>query len=108
MAETTVKKVQESTAPSGREGENFLVSGKALAMRSWSEGPGQGCGPHSRDYETVGYVIEGKAKLHLEDQVLTLEPGDAWLVPAKAEHRYEILENFRAVEATSPPARMHR
>ena len=53
------------------------------------------------------YVLEGRAELHLENQKILLEPGDSWIVPADAEHSYVILESFKAVEATSPPARAH-
>jgi quercetin dioxygenase-like cupin family protein len=60
-----------------------------------------------RDYETVGYVISGHAKLDLEKQTLNLKPGDSWLVPAGATHQYTIVEAFTAVEATAPPAEVH-
>jgi mannose-6-phosphate isomerase-like protein (cupin superfamily) len=59
------------------------------------------------DYETVGYVISGRAKLELEGQTLNLRAGDSWLVPAGAMHRYTIIEPFTAVEATAPPAEVH-
>ena len=52
-------------------------------------------------------MIDGRAELTIEDQTIRLEPGDSWLVPATAEHRYRILERFTAVEATSPPAQVH-
>ncbi|MBA3969410.1 MAG: cupin domain-containing protein, partial [Gemmatimonadetes bacterium] len=61
----------------------------------------------SRDYETVGYVISGRAELHLEGQMVLLEPGDSWTVPKGASHTYRILEAFTAVEATHPPAQVH-
>ena len=60
-----------------------------------------------RDYETVGFVIDGKAELHLEGQMVLLERGDSWVVPKGARHSYKILETFTAVEATSPPAEVH-
>ncbi len=60
-----------------------------------------------RDYETVGYVIAGHAELHLEGQTIFLRPGDSWLVPKGAEHRYRIVETFTAIEATAPPAQVH-
>ena len=43
----------------------------------------------------------------LEGQVVRLDPGDSWVVPAGAEHSYRILEEFTALEATSPPAHAH-
>lgn len=108
MAETTVKKVSSEASPEGAMGQTYLVSGKRVAMRLWREaGPSEGMGPHTRDYETVGYVLSGRAELTLEGQTLTLEPGDSWLVPAGAEHDYRITEPFTAVEATSPPAQAH-
>jgi quercetin dioxygenase-like cupin family protein len=89
-------------------GQKYLVSGTRVAMRLWEEGPTNGPKPAtSRDYETVGYVIAGRAELHLEGQTIFLGPGDAWLVPRGASHAYAILERFTAVEATSPPAQAH-
>jgi quercetin dioxygenase-like cupin family protein len=51
--------------------------------------------------------VSGRAELLVEGQTLTLEPGDSWLVPKGAEHRYRIIERFTAIEATSPPAQVH-
>ncbi|MGF1634542.1 MAG: cupin domain-containing protein [Phycisphaerae bacterium] len=108
MSDTTVKKVDGHNSPKGSLGQTYLASGKSLAMRLWKdEQPADAKPTASRDYETVGYVIEGRAELHIEDQKLQLEPGDSWVVPAGAEHTYKILERFTAVEATHPPARQH-
>jgi quercetin dioxygenase-like cupin family protein len=108
MSDTTVKKVSSATSPKGEMGQIHLTSGKRVAMRLWRDEPPQADKPAvKRDYETVGYVIAGRAELTLEGQTLRLEPGDAWLVPAGAEHAYRILEPFTAVEATAPPAQVH-
>jgi quercetin dioxygenase-like cupin family protein len=108
MPDTTVKKVSSKTSPTGELGQKYLVSGKRVSMRLWdAEAPRQDKTDSRRDYETVGYVISGRANLHLEGQLVHLEPGDSWLVPADAEHRYEVLEAFTAIEATSPPAQTH-
>ena len=106
--DSTVKKVSSETSPRGELGQKYLVDGKAVAMRLFdAEQPGDPRPPVSRDYETVGYVISGRAELHLEDQLIRLEPGDSWLVPKGASHTYAIVEAFTAVEATSPPAQVH-
>lgn len=107
MADKTVKKVDADHSPKGEKGQKYLASGTRLAMRLWEEEPGdaEGKTPHAHSYETVGFVIEGRAELHLEGQKVKLEAGDSWVVPADAEHTYAILESFKAVEATSPPAR---
>lgn len=107
--DTTVIKVDSEHSPGGPGGMRYLASGTSLAMRMWTdEKPGEKAGKSSRrDYETVGYVVDGKAELHIEGQVITLEPGNSWVVPKGAEHSYRILEPFTAVEATHPPFHVH-
>jgi quercetin dioxygenase-like cupin family protein len=108
VSDTTVKKVSAAHSPKGEMGQTYLVSGKQVSMRLWqSEPEGIEKGPSQREYETVGYVIGGRAELHLEGQKLLLEEGDSWLVPPHAEHSYTILERFTAIEATAPPAQVH-
>ena len=101
--DTTIEKVDSRHSPRGRLGERQLVSGRSAALRHWSEEPGES-EESARSYETLGYVIAGRAELVVGDQRVALEPGDAWLVPPGAAHRYRVLERFEAVEATSPPA----
>lgn len=102
--DTTVKKVDSRHSPTGEMGQTYLASGVSVAMRLWQKEPQQDKSFHTRPYETVGYVIAGKARLHLGDQMVELNEGDSWVVPKGAEHKYEILEAFTAVEATHPPA----
>lgn len=108
MGDTSVKKVDSQHSPKGEMGQKYLAGGIRVSMRWWeNEQPAEPLPPSVRDYETVGYVIKGRAELHLEGQVLLLNPGDSWLVPRGASHTYKILEAFTAVEATSPPASVH-
>jgi quercetin dioxygenase-like cupin family protein len=108
MGDTSVKKVDSQFSPKGQMGQKYLAGGIRVSMRLWeNEQPAEPLPPSARDYETVGYVIKGRAELHLEGQVLLLNPGDSWLVPRGASHTYKILEPFTAVEATSPPASVH-
>ena len=77
-------------------------------MRLWENEPPTDDKPEvTRDYETIGYVIRGRAELLLEGQRILLEAGDSWLVPRGARHTYKILEPFTAIEATAPPAQVH-
>ena len=108
MADSSVTKVEASHAPKGAEGQRYLASGRALSMRLWdSIGPENPLPPVRREYETVGYVVSGRAELTLEGQTVSLQPGSSWIVPKGAEHSYRILESFTAVEATHPPAEIH-
>jgi hypothetical protein len=119
--DSTVAKVQSHTSPHGKMGQKYLVCGKSIEMRLWEElKPEKDKEEKIREYETVGYVLKGKAELHLEGQLILLNPGDSWfffdpfwflivfrLVPPGASHKYTILEDFTAVEATHPPASIH-
>jgi quercetin dioxygenase-like cupin family protein len=108
MGDTTATKVDSKYSPHGEMGQKYLASGLHVAMRLWeNQPPNDDKQERTRDYETVGYVISGKAELILEGQVLKLEKGDSWVVPKGARHTYKILEPFTAVEATSPPAHAH-
>jgi quercetin dioxygenase-like cupin family protein len=108
MAETSITKVNAKSSPKGAMGQKYLASGVSMAMRLWEdEQPGQEKPTSQRDYETAGYVIKGRAELHLGEQLVLLEAGDSWVVPRGARHSYRILESFTAVEATHPPAFVH-
>ncbi len=105
MTDTSVTKVKSAFSPHGPHGQKYLASGVHVAMRMWEkEPPGKAKPAARREYETVGYVLAGRAELHIEGQMVLLEPGDSWVVPSGAEHSYKVLETFTAVEATSPPA----
>ena len=102
MADSSVTKVEASHAPKGAEGQRYL------SMRLWDGiTPGDPSPSVRREYETVGYVVSGRAELILEGQTVSLQPGSSWIVPKGSEHSYRILETFTAVEATQPPAEIH-
>lgn len=108
MAETSVHKVNSSSSPEGGMGQKYLACGVSLDMRLWQDLPaGTEQETTERDYETAGYAIKGRAELHLGQQVVLIEPGDSWIVPRGAPHRYRILEAFTAVEACHPPSVVH-
>lgn len=108
MPDTSVKKIDSVHSPIGEMGQKYLASGKNVSMRLWeNEQPGADKPEVRRDYETIGYVIQGRAELYVEGQMVLLETGSSWVVPKGASHTYKILEAFTAVEATSPPAQIH-
>lgn len=119
-------KLSGKNACRGDKGEILLITGNRLSMRKWQELPSshqQEQTAHSNDYETLGYVIRGRAVLRYDadwpdrDRAteeksvpisalksrLELTEGDSWIVPAGVVHAYEVMEHFEAIEATSPP-----
>ena len=100
--------VSKSDARTGDMGQQYLVTGKDVALRSWEEAVGEMSEASVRDYETVGFLLSGKLHLELGSEIAELKPGDSWLVPAGASHRYKVIEDVTAIEATSPPAAFWR
>lgn len=89
----------------GEQGQQYLATGKNVALRRWVEKAGEGCGLRTSEYETVGIVLKGKVELTLGDEKAMLEAGQSWLVPAGAQHAYRVIEDIDVIEATSPPER---
>ena len=109
MSDSTVIKVDSEHSPKGELGQKYLASGKTVSMRLWDEDAAHHVETDvARDYETVGYVLEGSAELEIEGQTIRLEKGNSWVVPKGARHTYRIQGSFKAVEATSPPAQVHQ
>jgi quercetin dioxygenase-like cupin family protein len=107
MGDKSITKVSAKTAPHGDMGQKYLASGIGISMRLWEVAKGEKTKAATRDYETVGYVVAGRAELDLEGQTVHLEPGDSWVVPKGSKHTYRFTEAFTAVEATHPPAEVH-
>jgi quercetin dioxygenase-like cupin family protein len=110
--DTSVIKLDSRRSPRGPMGERYLASGVRVSMRLWEAEPAKTEGEARQDeseraYEVVGYVIAGRANLHVEDQVVRLDAGSSYVVPRGARHFYHVLEPFTAIEATSPPAQVH-
>jgi mannose-6-phosphate isomerase-like protein (cupin superfamily) len=110
--DTSVVKLDASRSPRGPMGEKYLASGVRVSMRLWEGEPANTeddarLDETEREYEVVGYVVSGRAMLHIEGQTVRLEPGTSYVVPRGARHFYHVLETFTAIEATSPPAHVH-
>jgi quercetin dioxygenase-like cupin family protein len=86
----------------GTDGEIRLVSGSAMSMRLWRDEEPHDKPTHRSAYETLGYVISGRAELTVSGEVALLSPGVSYRVPAGVDHTYRILERFTAVECISP------
>ncbi|PTA68415.1 cupin domain-containing protein [Deinococcus arcticus] len=100
----TTYKVSQRDTTHGPDGEHHLIRGQHASMRLWHREEPAGEKPETRaEYETLGYVISGRAELTVDGQTVTLEPGDSYCVPMNAPHRYRILETLTAVEVTTPP-----
>lgn len=57
---------------------------------------------HSHPNEQTGYLIKGKIRLFIGNEVRDLASGDSWNIARDLKHRAEILEDSVAIEVFSP------
>ena len=57
---------------------------------------------HAHPQEQTGYLVSGRIRLSIGEDIFEVEPGDSWCIPGHVEHRAEILENSVAIEVFSP------
>lgn len=57
---------------------------------------------HTHIHEQCGYVISGKYRMTINDQVYELMPGDSDAVPGNVPHSFEVLESGEVVDVFTP------
>ena len=57
---------------------------------------------HSHPYEQTGYLVSGAIRLSIGNETFAVGPGDAWCIPAEAEHGAEVVAEAVAIEVFSP------
>ncbi|MCA1603540.1 MAG: cupin domain-containing protein, partial [Acidobacteria bacterium] len=62
-----------------------------FAMRKFTMQPGGGMPKHTNSVEHEQYVLRGRARIGLGDEVVEVKEGDALYIPAGTPHWYEAL-----------------
>lgn len=63
-----------------------------FAMRRFVMGEGGGMPRHTNEVEHEQYVLRGRARITIGDDVHVVKDGDAVYIPARVAHSYEVLE----------------
>jgi quercetin dioxygenase-like cupin family protein len=58
---------------------------------------------HKHPNEQSGYVISGKYRIVIGDEVREIGPGDSYTIPRDVNHSIEILVAGEVVDVFSPP-----
>ncbi|MEP5730682.1 MAG: cupin domain-containing protein [Sulfitobacter sp.] len=76
-----------------------------MILTTFAPGASSGNTPYSHKGEEGGYVVEGILELTVEDQVMTLDPGDSFRFASTRPHRYHNPgdTNTVLVWAVTPP-----
>ncbi len=79
-----------------------LVYGEKTLFTEFRLGKDSQLPLHAHPQEQTGYLISGRIRLFVGDEVYEVEPGDSWCVPGNVEHRAEILVDSVAIEVFAP------
>jgi quercetin dioxygenase-like cupin family protein len=58
---------------------------------------------HTHPHEQTGYLVSGRVRFQIGDEVRELAPGDAWMIPGGVPHEVTTLETAVALDIFSPP-----
>jgi quercetin dioxygenase-like cupin family protein len=86
---------QEVAAGSATEFQVLLGDADGVphfAMRRFIMGEGGGMPRHTNTVEHEQYVLRGRARVTLGDEVHEVEPGNVLYIPAGMPHDYQVLE----------------
>ena len=78
------------------------VYGKHTLMAEIKMAKGTRIPNHRHPNEQIGYLVSGRTRLFIDDQVYTCNPGDSWCIPANAEHGTFAIADSVLVEVFSP------
>ncbi len=90
LSDVAIEKVSAGTSVSRQvligpeEGPNF-------AMRRFIMEPGGGIPAHTNTIEHEQFVLRGRAKIGIGDEVFEVGPNDVLFIPAGVPHWYEVL-----------------
>jgi quercetin dioxygenase-like cupin family protein len=57
---------------------------------------------HSHPHEQTGYLVSGRMKFVIGDEVFSAESGDGWNIAGHVEHGVDVLEDSVVIEVFSP------
>ncbi len=82
--------------------QKTLVYGDKTLMVEFKLKQGAVLPLHSHPHEQSGYLVTGRIKLTIDNQVHNVVPGDSWCIGGAKMHCAEILEDSVAIEVFSP------
>ena len=95
-------KVVEGKETHGDIRMKLMMSGDKMNLLEIKYAPGAGAPLHIHQHETVCYVVEGKVRITVGDEVFELGAGDSCIHPAGIPHGIEGVEQATVLEIKSP------
>ena len=57
---------------------------------------------HTHPHEQIGYLVSGRVRFELGDEVKEISAGDSWIIPSEVPHEVTALEDSVALDIFSP------
>jgi quercetin dioxygenase-like cupin family protein len=82
--------------------QKTLVYGQNTLMAELKMLKGTRIPTHNHPHEQTGYLVTGRTRLFIEDQVYSCNPGDSWCIPGNAKHGTYAIKDSVLIEVFSP------
>ncbi len=79
-----------------------LVYGEKTLTAKFRLAGGSKLPRHSHPHEQTGYLLSGKMRFDIGDEVHLALPGSTWCIASDEEHSAEVLEDSVVIEVFSP------
>jgi quercetin dioxygenase-like cupin family protein len=96
MKHASVQQLRAKHVRDGVSRQVFTGDGATLALTTLQ--PGHEPRPHSHEHEQIVYIVSGRVRFTVGDDVAELGPGDVVLVPPNIEHFAETLGSEPCVD----------
>lgn len=81
---------------------NTLVHGEKTLMGQFRLAKGAKIPLHEHPHEQTGYMISGKLRFAVGDDIFDATAGDSWNIPGGVPHSAEALEDVLVIEVFAP------
>lgn len=108
VAAVAVEGIEGQSVYGGELNVKPLMMGEEMMFMELHYAAGVGAPPHVHDHESVTYVVRGRVKMRVGDDVHILGPGDVCRHPKGVPHGVEALEESVMIEVKSPAPDMSR
>ena len=82
--------------------QKTLVYGQHTLMAELKMLKGTRIPTHKHPHEQTGYLLTGRTRLFIDDQVYDCSPGDSWCIPGNAKHGTYAVKDSVVIEIFSP------
>jgi quercetin dioxygenase-like cupin family protein len=96
MKHASVAQLRSKQVREGVSRRVFTGDGATLAWTTLE--PGHQPRPHSHEHEQIVYIVSGRVRFTVGDDVAELGPGDVLLVPSNVKHFAETLGSEPCVD----------